>query len=68
MFDANVLINIGGLLVGIGSVYGLIRADLKTLHKTNEQQRETNKALFNKYDIVDRRINDHIEHHHMRVK
>ena len=64
--DTGLLWNIGVGLLGIGSVYGLIRADLKSLHEKNAQQRDTNKELFNKYDLIDRRMNDHLEHHHIR--
>lgn len=66
--DISALINIGAMLVGIGSIYGLVRSDLQKLHDKQAEQRDTNKALFNKHDLLDRRINDHIEHHHMRVK
>lgn len=68
MWEPGVLINIGLTLISAGAVYGAIRADLKSLHKTNERQHDTNKVLFGKCELVDRRINDHIEHHHMRVK
>lgn len=67
-FDPATLINIGAGLVGLGSVYGLIRGDLKRLYERAIEQSEINKQLFTKCDDLHVRINEHIEHHHLRSK
>lgn len=60
------ILTIGGMLVGIGSVYGLIRADLKHLHEKYSTHEISIKELATKAEKIDTRINDHIEHHHLR--
>lgn len=66
--DLSLIFNVALGLVGLGSVYGLIRADLKNMREKIESHSATHSAIFQKIDNVDQRINDHIEHHHLRAR
>lgn len=64
--NMDALITYAGILIGMGSVYGLIRSDLKHLHEKAVKQEKTNDRLHELDRETNKRINDHIEHHHLR--